>query len=533
MSEHYDAVIIGSGFGGSINALRLSQAGRSVLVLERGRRYQPKDFPRDVQDTNALLWRYPDKRGSQGLYDLRFMSGVASVTAAGVGGGSLIYASIHYRPQARIFRDPRWPQAFNLDTLSSYYDKVGEALGVQPVPTQLRLPKREVFQQAAKAMGREQFDTPQAVSWDRVHGAGEGRTTCQQCAECEFGCTYGAKNTLDFTYLAKALGMGAELATGRNVSHIAPSSGRGSGQGSDPSWDVHYEDTQTGERGVVTGARVIVAAGTLGTNEILLRSRDVAKTLPKLSARLGYGYSGNGDFLGNIQNAATDLEPWVGPDVTSVMWCYEQSDQSPGFALATPTFNKPVMQVLASLGQPPPNPMVRLASEILYRKLPKLLPWALRKGLLNKPLRRPGKGAGPASRFTTVFAIGQDNGGGRAVLRQGKLDVLWNYEQDNRALVARQQQEMTRLAGQYGGTYANLPTWDLFRRIVTVHNLGGCALSSSANEGVVGIDGQVHGHAGLYVADGSVIPTAIGSHPVMTICAVAEWIAERVVKSYD
>jgi cholesterol oxidase len=521
MSDHYDAVIIGSGFGGSISALRLAEAGRSVLVLERGRRYPPKEFPRDVQDTDRLLWRYPEHRGSQGLYELRFMSGVASVSAAGVGGGSLIYASIHYRPQARIFTDPRWPDAFNLDTLNSYYAKVGEALGVEPVPTQLRLPKRDAFAKAAKAMGREQFDTPQAVSWDHVHGSGEGRKTCQLCAECEFGCTYGAKNTLDFTYLAKAQDLGAELTTGRNVSHIAPNPRDG--------WDVHYEDTHTGERGVVTGARVIIAAGTLGTNEILLRSRDEKKTLPKLSPRLGHGYSGNGDFLGNIQNADSDLEPWVGPDVTSVMWCF---DQEPGFAMATPTFNEPVMKVLASLGQPPPNPFVRLFSEALYRRLPKLLPWALKKGLLNKPLRWPGKGAGPASRFTTVFAIGQDNGGGRVVLRRGKLDVVWAYAQENRALVARQQHEMGKLAKQYGGTYANLPTWDLFGRILTVHNLGGCALSTSADAGVVGIDGQVHGHAGLYVADGSVIPTSIGSHPVMTICAVAEWIAERVVASY-
>ncbi|KIG19470.1 Cholesterol oxidase precursor [Enhygromyxa salina] len=521
MSKHHDAVIIGSGFGGSINALRLAEAGRSVLVLERGRRYPPKQFPRDVQDTNALLWRYPDKRASQGLYELRFMSGVASITAAGLGGGSLIYASIHYRPQARIFKDPRWPKAFNLDTLGSYYDKVSEALGVEPVPTQLRLPKRDAFVKAADAMGREQFDTPQAVSWNQVFGAGKGRKTCQLCAECEFGCPHGAKNTLDFTYLAKAQDLGAELATHANVSHIAPHPGGG--------WDVHYEDTRTGDRSVVTGARVIVAAGTLGSNEILLRSRDVTKTLPKLSARLGYGYSGNGDFLGNIQNAATSLEPWVGPDVTSVMWCF---DQDPGFAIATPTFNEPVMQVLASLGQPPPNSFMRLVSERLYRKLPQLLPLAMKTGLLNKPLRRPGKGAGPASRFTTVFAIGQDNGGGRVVLRRGKLDVVWAYEQENRALVAAQQREMQRLANQYGGTYGNLATWDLFGRILTVHNLGGCALSNSADEGVVGIDGQVHGHAGLYVADGSVIPTAIGSHPAMTISAVAEWIAERVVASY-
>ncbi|KIG17534.1 cholesterol oxidase precursor [Enhygromyxa salina] len=211
------------------------------------------------------------------------------------------------------------------------------------------------------------------------------------------------------------------------------------------------------------------------------------------------------------------------------MWCF---DREPGFAMATPTFNEPVMRVLASLGQPPPSSLMRLVSEPLYRKLPQLLPWALKKGLLTKPLAWAGKGAGPASRFTTVFAIGQDNAGGRVILRRGKLDVVWAYEQENRALLAAQQREMKRLAKHYGGTYRNLATWDLFGRIFTVHNLGGCALSKSADAGVVGVDGQVHGHAGLYVADGSVIPTVIGSHPVMTICAVAEWIAERVVGSF-
>jgi cholesterol oxidase len=387
----------------------------------------------------------------------------------------------------------------------------------------LQLRKREVFHEAAAAMGRESFDTPQAVSWKQVFGAGEGRKTCQLCAECEFGCTYGAKNTLDFTYLAKAQDRGAQLETGRNVSHIAPSPGGG--------WEVHYEDTSSGETGVVTGKRVIVAAGTLGSNEILLRSRDLTRTLPKLSHRLGRGYSGNGDFLGNIQNAKHELEPWVGPDVTSVMWFYEQA-QAPGFAMATPTFNEPVMEVLASLGQPPPNPFVRLLSGPLYRKLDKLLPWALRKGLFSQPRRRPAKGAGPAGRMTTVFTIGQDNANGRLLLRRGKLDLLWDYERENRVLIERQQAAMAELARQYGGTYANLASWDLFSRIITVHNLGGCALSESPEEGVVGIDGQVHGHEGLYVADGSVIPTSIGSHPVMTISAVAEWIAERVVASY-
>jgi cholesterol oxidase len=104
-----DTVVVGSGFGGSIAAMRLAQAGRSVVVLERGKRYQPGQFPRDVTDVENLLWRYPGRNKFRGLYDVRFFSGLAAVVASGVGGGSLIYANIHIRPDDNVFDDPRWP----------------------------------------------------------------------------------------------------------------------------------------------------------------------------------------------------------------------------------------------------------------------------------------------------------------------------------------------------------------------------------------------------------------------------------------
>ena len=113
MKRAYDAVIIGSGFGGSINALRLAQAGASVLVLERGRRYRTGEFPRDVTDVNKVFWRYPEKGELRGLYDVRFLSGIATVVASGVGGGSLVYANVHIRPEASVFDQPRWPRSIN------------------------------------------------------------------------------------------------------------------------------------------------------------------------------------------------------------------------------------------------------------------------------------------------------------------------------------------------------------------------------------------------------------------------------------
>src|SRR5437660_5573110 len=154
MNDTFDAVVIGSGFGGSINALRLAQAGKSVLVLERGKRYRPADFPRDLTQTNQIFWRYPNKRNAQGLYDVRFLSGLATVVASGVGGGSLIYANIHIRPDPIVFEDERWPSSINRQALDPYFDKVAAMLNVSPLPQDYELPKRDAFRKAAELSHR-------------------------------------------------------------------------------------------------------------------------------------------------------------------------------------------------------------------------------------------------------------------------------------------------------------------------------------------------------------------------------------------
>jgi cholesterol oxidase len=130
--------------------------------------------------------------------------------------------------------------------------------------------------------------------------------------------------------------------------------------------------------------------------------------------------------------------------------------------------------------------------------------------------------------MTNLFAIGRDNAGGRLVLRGGRLDVQWEYARDNDVLVQRMMAAMRDVADIYGGTFAPLASWSAFNRIITVHPLGGCRLSGSAQEGVVSLEGEVHGYPGLYVADGSVIPSSIGFHPAMTIAAVSERIADAV-----
>jgi cholesterol oxidase len=525
--EIRDVVIVGSGFGGSIHALRLAQAGRSVLVLERGRRYHPAEFPRDVEDVDRLFWEQPTKSDGtagkrRGLFEVRTFSDLGVVAASGLGGGSLIYANIHVRPDPDVFSGPRWPRAISRESLEPYFDRVAATLKLARLPEDIDIPKRNAFRKAAAAVGRDIFDPDMAVAWRE--SPGPGREKCALRADCEFGCPVGAKQSLDLTYLADATAAGAEIRTGHFVTHIEPA---------DDGYRVHYRTLEkataaAGHIHSVVGRRVILSAGTLGTNEILLRSRDETRTLPGLSQALGCGFSANGDFLGSIQSCTENLQPWYGPDVTSVM---RYRDIAPQFTLAAPTFNRGVMEVLASHGQPSAS-WLRFATPVLWRRLGTLLPRLFAMGLLSHPVKFRTPRAGPPDRMTNLFAIGQDNANGRVLLRNGRLDVRWRYFDENRALVERMTEAMREVARCYGGTFSTSFTWALFRRILTVHPLGGASLSLSAQQGVVNPDGQAHGYPGLFVADGSVVPDSIGFHPCMTICALAERTAEHVAASF-
>jgi cholesterol oxidase len=505
----YDAVIVGSGFGGSIAALRLAEAGRRVAVLERGKRYAAGDFPRDPRDVDRIFWRYPKTPASLGLYELRVFPGVLALVASGVGGGSLVYANINIRPDAEVFHDRRWPRAISRASLEPYFDKVAAALGLAPVPTSRPLPKRDAFHVAAARLRRPVFDPDQAVTW----------SACQHCSECEFGCQHGAKNTADRTYLARAEALGATVFPGLVATHVERAK-RG--------YRVHFRDLAAGADATIEGDRVVLAAGALGTTEILFRSRDDARTLPALSTRLGEGYSANGDFLGNIENSKTDLAPWSGPDVTSVM---RFTTDSPIFTVAAPGFSREVTSVLASLGQPHLK-WLRALAPAFRPMLGRMIPWMFKGGMLSTPLLVKQRHAGDPARMTTLFAIGRDNANGRLSMNDGALDLDWDFAGENRDLVERMTRAMESIGEAYGGTFAPLALWDALGSILTVHSLGGCRMADAPSGGVVSPEGEVFGYPGLFVADGSVIPTSIGFHPAMTISAVSERIAEHVVKSY-
>ncbi len=515
----FDVVVVGSGFGAAIAAWRLATQGRSVLILERGRRYAPGEFPRDPRDTARIFWDGEHPESSAGLYEVRFHSGIATTVASGVGGGSLIYANNLVRPDAEVFA--QWPRPFSAQMLEPLFGRIEEVLTPSPVPDLYRLPKRTMFRDAASALGRPVFDTRQAVSWMTPTNPGQGH--CVLCAECEFGCNHGAKNTVDFTFLREAMAAGAKLWTSCLVSHVLPCASLAYGRPA--SYTVQYRDLGTGREARVTGRRVVLAAGTLGTAEILLRSRE-SGALPALSGRLGHGFSGNGDFLATLQGSRVALDPWYGPDVTSVM---KFSGGGPLFTLAAPSFNQATMNYLASLGQGREHHASWL-SNLAWPHLGAALRMTFAAGLVGKPLALAMPGAGPADRMSCLFALGRDNANGRLVLKQGRLDIEWNYAEENRGLIDAMRAAMRQVGDFYGARMAPLATWDLFEKTMTVHPLGGCAMANSSAEGVVDTSGQVFGYPGLHVSDASVIPSSIGFHPVLTISAVALKFADDMVK---
>ena len=499
MQAVYDAVVIGSGFGGAVSALRLAEADHSVLVLERG-----GHFSADQPNSGETFWRYAESTEQRGLYDLRFMSDMATLSASGVGGGSLIDNHIFYRPPAEVFEDPRWPEEISLETLEPCFQRVERMLEVSAPAPEIESPQRDLFWKAAAKMGREAWDFPVSKYWTAHDGPVKKISLCQN-------------------YLKRAEIYGAEIKAGHLVSYIAATDTEG--------YDVHFENTVTGEKGVVRGLRIVLAAGTLGTHEILLRSRDEMKSLNSLSRKLGQGYSANGSFLGVLYDAPVNLRALNGQDVRSGILF---PDACPEFLLTTQALSHQAMDILAMSGSPRASGLFAKLSASVWRHALGLLTSALRKqGRLRRRLSLVFQPMGSADRMMLLFAMGMDNANGRIVYREGQVDIIWPYAIENQVLIERQQAAMRQLARQYRAKYRPLPVADYFGRILTMQGLGGCALSDAPASGVVSSRGQVHGHPGLYIADGSVLPAPLAAYPAMTIAALAERIASSIVTDLE
>ena len=518
--DRYEALVIGSGFGGAVAACRLAQAGVDVALVERGRRWPPGSYPRDrLKLGDGWLWQL-----NYGLYDADPLADILAVRAAGYGGGSLLYANVAMRPPHEVFED--WPAPYTRPLLDPWYDLAAHMLNVSPFPVDMGSPKSTLMAQAAEKVGRmDGFFYPNlAVTFvppDPAHPPpGLPQQPCTLCGECDIGCNVAAKNTLDRNYLAVAEASGLEVATLTEVVSIARDGdgyrvrlrehdGRGS----------RFPD-QTRD---VSARYVFVCAGAVGSTELLLRCRDQYGTLPDLPAGLGEGYSGNGDFISFAVRLPQAADPDYGPTITtaSLVRTGERHAGENGrehwFMLQDGGYSRPISHLIAWLDWPrAPLRALRLG-------------W----GLLRRALHFPAHAAPDltANRTVALLAMGRDRADGRISLhgRRHKLRVRWDTKR-NDPLYKAEQIASAEVVQALGGKQVFSPTWSALRQPVTVHNLGGCRMALSARHGVVNVDGEVFGHPQLYVLDGSVLPGATGANPALTITAVAERCMEAAVR---
>jgi cholesterol oxidase len=511
----YRAVVVGTGFGGAVAACRLAQAGIDVAVLERGRRYPPGSFPRDVVGDDGLLWH----RGA-GLYDIRPLNDMLVVQAAGYGGGSLVYANVNFRPPPDLFADG-WPAPYSRGALDPYYDLVAHMLDVRPVATTPIPTKTQVMVDAARRLGRSRqtFRPNLAVTFGdpaappRPNQFGAMQAACTGCGECIVGCNVGAKNTLDLTYLAAAERHGADVATGSEVTGLDDIGG---------GFRIHYRDPSAGRAAsdhTVEAGSVFLCLGAVNTTELLLRCRDQHRTLPRLSDRLGEGYSGNGDFLAFVPGASAGFEPAHGPTITMASVHDRTIDGERAWF------------VLEEGGYPPQ--LARLVPLVDAGLLATLAERDLQPDVRHHATRDADLSARHLARDDTavMLVMGRDRADGRIELvgNAHRLHVRWDTPA-NLALYAAQAAACGEVAAELGGRLTLPAPWRYLGQPISVHNLGGCRMADDPARGVVDADGSVFGYPGLHVLDGAILPTATGANPSATIAAIAERCIEHAIR---
>jgi cholesterol oxidase len=518
IESRYDTVVIGSGYGGGVAASRIARSGQSVCVLERGREFVPGDFPARFPDMKNELYIHGKKHalGSEtALFDFCHGRHMHVLTGTGLGGGSLINAAVALRPDDRVFKKQQWPhEILSGNELEEGFRRANHML--RPVADEKAdtYIKYKALAKGAEATGGKMIETPVVISFkEQTNPAGVKQDACTLCGDCCSGCNVGAKNTVDLTYLADAHRFGAQIFTKTKVTHIEKQNGL---------WLIFYhsfdakgrplQDIQT-----ILATNVVLAAGTLGSTTILLRSQQ--QGLP-LSDRLGENFTANGDIIafgydadipvnaiGVGHPAKVEIEP-VGASVSGHV-DYRDEDVLENQLMVEegvmPSSLGPLMPVMFIPGG-------RLAGALK----------ALIRGVYN----------GPLSRTQTFFAVSHDSADGKIHLQNKKITIDWPHVNDE-PVYKHVDKMLTNISKSIGGRFIKNPLAEsmMGNTHATAHPLGGCAMGSDANSGVVDhqcrvFDGSKENpkevHEGLYVCDGSIIPSSLGANPLLTITALAE-----------
>jgi cholesterol oxidase len=514
----FDWIVVGSGFGGSVSALRLSEKGYSVAVLECGKRFRDEDFPKSTWDLRRYFWA--PRLGLRGIFRLTPFKDVSVVSGCGVGGGSLGYANTLYVPPGQFFEDPQWGDLEDWEqTLAPHYAEAQRMLGV--VVHEQDDPSDQLLREYGEHLGVSETyqKTPVGIYLDNpgetvpdpyFGGEGPDRTGCMQCGRCMVGCPHGAKNTLVKNYLWLAERRGAEVQPDRTVTEIRP---LGAADGSDGYAVTSERSGLRRRRGVqtLTARGVIVAAGPLGTNKLLQRCR-LGGSLPRISARLGELVRTNSESI----LAVTVPEDYP-------------EDMTKRVAITSSIYPDPHTHIETVTYGTAGNSMSLLYTLLVGDGTRVTRPLKL----LAQILRHPGRFAKTLfprnwSQRTIIVLVMQtlDNAIALRPTLKRNGDVRLQTEQDPErpmpTFIPAANDAAEWLAQRTGGVAQSSTSEALMNIPTTAHILGGAVIGHGPEDGVVDSRQRIFGYENLLVCDGAAVPANVGVNPSLTITALAE-----------
>ena len=540
----FDVVVVGSGYGGGVSALRLAAAlgpDRKLALLERGLELHPGEYPASTAEVSRQIqWSVHGVASGPptALIDLRIHRDINVAMGCGLGGTSLINCNAAIHPSPEVLGDPWWPAGFRND-LPAFEAGIARAQAMlEPRTIPIDVQKLDAHRACGRELERAGYQAdfaraPITVTFeDRCNAVGIPQLACEGCGECVPACNYRAKNTVLMNYLPAAHAAGAQIFTRVAVRWLEP---LGAG------WRIHYRltDQPDGPERSVEAKRVVLAAGTLGTNEILLRSRERGLDL---SDRLGERFSGNGDVIAFAYNGDRvvngvgygDRDPAemrrcigpVGPTITSLIDLRRDTRFGGDVIVEDGAIPGAIADLFRGLAFLPGTDTDGGAGDAVRESLRSL------GSLLGGPYH------GALHNTLMFLAMCPDGAGGRIHLEGDALAIEWPGLKDL-AIFGQVGEMLTRASAGLGATYVRNPIQHkLWNQHITVHPLGGCALADDAAKGVCNHEGQVFDttaggslHPGLYVNDAAVIPMPLGANPLLTISALAERACARWIAS--
>lgn len=517
----FDYIVIGSGFGGSVSALRLSEKGYSVAVIERGRRWRSDDFPETNWNVRRFLWA--PKFFCYGIQALTFLRDTMILHGCGVGGGSLVYANTLLVPPEEVFQDRKWKSLGDWHAdLAPHYETAQRMMGATTARCQSETD--HMLQEVASDMGRSETYRPTEVAIffgesgktvpdPYFDGAGPDRTGCTLCGGCMTGCRHNAKNTLDKNYLFFAEQRGTQIISETAVGCIR--------ELPDGGYEVETVSSTAflrKRRRIMRCRGVVAAAGVLGTVPLLMKCK-ARGTLTRISDQLGQYVRTNSEALVGSTSRRRDVDYSRGIAIASGF----RPDEKTEVEMCRYAAGQDLMSMLCTVltpGGPPWPRWLRFVGQVFrqpfkFLRLLNPIGWAKRSGILLVMQSTPSH-MSLKLRRRWYWPFGQH------------VTSLWESPEKVPKFLPIANEIAERLAAKMDGDASATIPEVVFNLSSTAHILGGCPMGRDQNDGVIDKYGRLFGHENFYVADGSIIPVNLSVNPSLTILALSEWVMSHV-----